>query len=47
MILGLFVHGADGLLIRAEAFEPDREDEALGRFDALVSEAERRGAPTS
>src|SRR5262249_7170752 len=36
--LGLFVFGADGLVTRWEVFDPDREDEALARFDELVTE---------
>jgi tetratricopeptide (TPR) repeat protein/ketosteroid isomerase-like protein len=38
----LLVFGADGLLRRGEQFDPDREAEALARFDALAgSEAVR------
>ena len=34
--LRLFVFGADGLLMRSEFFDLDREAEALARFDALT-----------
>src|SRR5262249_58697070 len=33
--LSLWGFGANGLLTRLEWFPPDREDEALARFDAL------------
>src|SRR5439155_17179350 len=35
--LMLWVFGADGLLTRWEQFEPEREAEALARFDALAA----------
>src|SRR5262249_42543686 len=38
-LLRLAVFGADGLSIRTEQFDPDREAEALARFDALTAEA--------
>jgi hypothetical protein len=41
--LWLGVFGADGLMARLHLFEPDREAEALARFDALVGSD---GAPT-
>src|SRR5262249_14618689 len=37
VLLGLFVFGSDGLLTRVEGFEPDREAEALARFDQLTT----------
>jgi ketosteroid isomerase-like protein len=37
LYLGVF--GPDGLLARLELFEPDREAEALARFDELTAEA--------
>jgi tetratricopeptide (TPR) repeat protein len=37
--LPLLVFGANGLLTRVEWFAPDREDEALARFDALAAAA--------
>jgi hypothetical protein len=36
MVLALTVFGADGLVTRAEVFEPDRKAEALARFDELL-----------
>src|SRR5262249_21733680 len=39
--LALFAFGADGLLIKVEEFDNDREDEALARFDELVAAAAR------
>jgi ketosteroid isomerase-like protein len=35
----LWIVGADGLMTRWEFFEPDREAEALARFDALTAKA--------
>src|SRR5262249_7965876 len=43
--LEILVFGADGLLTRIEVFDPDREAEALARFDALVPS--RAEAPTA
>jgi class 3 adenylate cyclase/ketosteroid isomerase-like protein len=37
----LRVHDADGLLARWEIFEPEQEDEALARYDALVGTTDR------
>ncbi len=37
----LFVFGSDGLLSRLEVFEPEREGDALARFDALTAESAR------
>src|SRR5262249_46968749 len=37
--LSLWAFGTNGLLTRLEWFSPDREDEALARFDALAGAA--------
>ncbi len=39
LLLVLFAFGADGLLTRAELWEPDREAEALARFEELAAPA--------
>jgi class 3 adenylate cyclase len=45
-LLALLAFGASGLLVRGEIFDPDREAEALARFDELVlSEVERLAEP--
>ncbi len=36
-MLRLVVFGSDGLVVRSELFDADREDEALTRFDELVA----------
>jgi class 3 adenylate cyclase/tetratricopeptide (TPR) repeat protein len=43
--LMLLVFGADGLLQRGEQFDPDRDAEALARFDALAVEKPRPVRP--
>ncbi|MGH7339953.1 MAG: hypothetical protein ACREKH_05620, partial [Candidatus Rokuibacteriota bacterium] len=51
--LNIFVFGADGLVIRIEWFDPDRDAEALARFDELVGDrtagrtAQRRIRPNA
>ncbi|MFI5315625.1 MAG: nuclear transport factor 2 family protein [Myxococcota bacterium] len=40
LIIGIF--GAEGLATRVEWFEPEREGEALARFDALTAESPKR-----
>jgi hypothetical protein len=42
----LWTLGADGLVTHWELFDPDREAEALVRFDQLVAEAAPRSQPT-
>jgi hypothetical protein len=37
-VLLIFVFGADGLVMRWEQFDSDRDDEALARFDELAAE---------
>src|SRR5262249_48170305 len=37
-LLAVYAFGADGLLTRIEAFDPDRAAEALARFDELTTE---------
>jgi tetratricopeptide (TPR) repeat protein len=38
-ILAVVDHGVDGLMHRAEVYRPDQIDQALARFDELMSEA--------
>src|SRR5205823_6141632 len=45
LFLLLHVFGADGLVMRLEFFDSDREDEALARFDELTTGARLTGAP--
>src|SRR5262249_21289708 len=39
--LVIWTFGADGLLARWEQFDPDRDDEALARFDELMAAPSR------
>jgi len=46
-LLLLQVFAADGLVVRAEYFETDREADALARFDEVTAKPERRAPPAA